>query len=170
MGKISTAKGRPGFNGRTLQTGPNTDNDGNQRHQKRQQSRNHKQEHQEATKNITMSMLTYTRLLTIPPQYEDDENREIIPLNRLIRLDSRRPLNIKALDNMEKSMILERDGYHLSWLAGQRIAEELMGQAISPTEHKKEDRRKIEISPHDAPHIIGRKGKRVQELRQTYGI
>ena len=51
-----------------------------------------------------MSMLTYTRLLTIPPQYEDDENREIIPLNRLIRLDSRRPLNIKALDNMEKSM------------------------------------------------------------------
>ena len=52
---------------------------------------------------------------------------------------------------MEKSMILERDGYHLSRLAGQRIAEELMGQAISPTEHKKEDRRKIEISPHDAP-------------------
>ena len=124
---------------------------------------------QDAAKELTKRTLTYTRTMTVPPMIlDDDRTREQVNLNRLIRANAKRPIIIRCFDNTDIRKQLDRDGYHISHSAAHLLAQEIQDNAITTEDHTKEQRIVMPIKTRDIPHIIGKKGKTVIDLRKTY--
>jgi len=118
---------------------------------------------------ITKTGLTYTRIVTLPPMdtRDDEINAELTRLNRLIKKEARKPLILKTNESRELRRVLENDGYHIRNSHANELAEEIVK---STTEVYRENRGKMKVTQEDIPHIIGKKGKTISDVRDTYRI
>ena len=123
----------------------------------------------EACKNITKSSLTFTRITTLPPMNTDDHdnNTEMVKLNRSIKKEARRPIILRTHETKELRRTLEQDGYHIRHSHANDIAEEL---TKATSEVNRDEKAKLRIQKGDPPHIIGKGGKNIADLRDTYRV
>ena len=124
---------------------------------------------QNAAKEIIMRTLTYTRIVTIPPILIDNETtREQVKLNRIIRSNGKRPIHTRCFDNVDIRRYISHDKYHLTDRGAELLAEEIKIASITEQNHTREDRAIMKVHPRVIPHVIGKGGRTISELRTAH--
>ena len=127
----------------------------------------------EACDRITSRFNTPTAIVQVPPQSSPAHDIEVAVLNtRLETAQTETPLVIHTQDikRTPKDKTLQKDGFHLTDTAGQRIAEAIntaTEDLVKPAELKVH---KIETDRDSAKFVIGRKGTRIESLRMKHNV
>ena len=127
----------------------------------------------EACDRITSHFNTPTAIVQVPPQSSPAHDIEVAVLNtRLETAQTETPLVIHTQDirRTPKDKTLQKDGFHLTDTAGQRIAEAIntaTEDLVKPAELKVH---KIETDRDNAKFVIGRKGTRIEGLRMKHNV
>ena len=126
----------------------------------------------EAAKYITTTTLTTTRIITPPPI--DVSNVSVIKqakkLNNLLNDQQKKPINTPKTYRMPLNQTLKEDGYHLTNQAAKTMAYEINSQTLTQKQATTEKKISYTPNPQSIPHIIGKKGKKIKELADTYQV
>ena len=127
----------------------------------------------EACDRITSRFNTPAAIVQVPPQSSPARDIEVAVLNaRLETVQTETPLVIHTQDirKTPKDKTLQKDGFHLTDTAGQKIAEAINTATEDLIKLAELKVHKIETDRDNAKFVIGRKGTRIESLRMKHNV
>ena len=127
----------------------------------------------EACDRITSRFNTPTAIVQVPPQSSPAHDIEVAVLNtrlETVQTETRIVIHTQDIRKTPKDKTLQKDGFHLTDTAGQKIAEAIntaTEDLIKPAELKVH---KIETDRDNAKFVIGRKGTRIESLWMKHNV